>query len=183
MRNLERKKVKIKGEGNENKNRGITIVSLIVAIIILIILASITANIVVGDNGIIKRQQQVEENQRITMLTQDLKQKALKTKMSLIGEQVDLTDTYLEKLKTEEIVEQKDIDKSFGKYGSFITVDDKYVYLVEEKKNDIIVTYKGIIGKIAPQIMNVVVDNSSSSINVNVQAKYADKYNYYVRES
>lgn len=48
------------------KDRGITMISLIVTIIILIILAGISINVTVGNNGIITKTKQARENMTIT---------------------------------------------------------------------------------------------------------------------
>ena len=41
--------------------RGITLIALVITIIILLILASVSLNLVLGDNGIIERAQQALE--------------------------------------------------------------------------------------------------------------------------
>ena len=46
------------------KENGITLIALIITIIILLILASISISAVLGDNGIIKRTQEVGEKWR-----------------------------------------------------------------------------------------------------------------------
>lgn len=43
-------------------NKGITIITLAVTIIVLIILAGVSINMLVGDNGIIKKAQEAKEN-------------------------------------------------------------------------------------------------------------------------
>ena len=64
------------------KQNGITLVSLVVTIIVLIILAGISINILLGENGIITRAQQAQEN---TILAQEEEAKQLNTLYSQLN--------------------------------------------------------------------------------------------------
>lgn len=45
------------------KQKGITLVALVVTIVVLLILAGVSINLVLGDNGIVKRHKRLKENQ------------------------------------------------------------------------------------------------------------------------
>ena len=50
----------IQKEGNNNINKGITLISLVVTIVVLLILAGITIGTVFSDNGIVKKAQEAK---------------------------------------------------------------------------------------------------------------------------
>lgn len=55
-----------------SKNRGITLISLVVTIIILIILAGVSINLVLGENGIIKKAIEAREMVRIAQIEEEI---------------------------------------------------------------------------------------------------------------
>ena len=71
----------------KNKQRGITLISLVVTIIVLIILAGVSINMIVGENGIITQAQKVAE---------DTKQAQEKEMISLAMLEIEMGNTELE---------------------------------------------------------------------------------------
>jgi type II secretory pathway pseudopilin PulG len=59
-----KKKVKKLNENERNKISGITLIALVVTIIVLLILASITINLLFGDNGVITQAQEAKDSSR-----------------------------------------------------------------------------------------------------------------------
>ena len=173
------KKGKTLKDSKNLRNKGITLVALVVTLILLILLAGITVNLVLGNNGFIEKSQNVAENQKITEITGDLKTKALQTKMKLLGSKEDLTENYLEKLKDESLIEDKDIDEEKGTY---ITLEDKYVYSVEEKRNNLYINYEGKVGELLPKIVKIDTTNTTDDITVEVTGKWVDTYKFYLKE-
>ena len=57
---------------NLKQNKGITLVALVVTIIVLIILAGISINLLMGDNGIIKKAQLASTEQEKASLVEEI---------------------------------------------------------------------------------------------------------------
>ena len=54
------------------EERGITLVALVITIIILLILAGISVNIILGQNGLIKRSEETKKLHEISAITEQL---------------------------------------------------------------------------------------------------------------
>ena len=162
-------------------NKGVTLSILVVTIIILIILAGITLSAVIGNNGLVKTSEIIEERQIISELTQDLKLKASQARTNRIStDETSLKDIFLNNLKEQGIIEDKDVNPEKDTY---ITVDDKYVYLVEEKNDDLYIDYRGKVGALFPKIIDISLTNTTNSIATTVTAIDADKFNFYIKDS
>ena len=87
----------------KNKQRGITLIALVVTIIILIILAGVSMNMIVGENGIIKR---AAEATKETEIATD------KEKIILAVSEAQITDDGYQKLNLNNL--QEAVDNQFG---------------------------------------------------------------------
>ena len=80
-----------------NKERGITLIALVVTIIILIILATVSINMVVGENGLIKKAQQAR----------DAYEESSKREDENMGEIVDEMETLLADGEAQAVTDEK----------------------------------------------------------------------------
>lgn len=95
MRN---KKEKVKQLKNAN---GITLVALVVTIIILIILAGISINLVLGENGIVKKAQEASKEQEIAELKEQVQMQIVGKEVEKISKGESITKTELETILSE----------------------------------------------------------------------------------
>ena len=86
----------------QRKNKGITLIALVVTIVILIILATITLNIILGENGIIER----------------AKQAKLDADFANVKEQLQLELLGLSTANITERIEQSKVEEILNKYGT-----------------------------------------------------------------
>ena len=87
---------------NKIKNeKGITLIALVVTIIVLIILAGVSVNLLIGDNGIIKRAQEAGEVYNLATVKEKLQLEVLAMKI----ENVNMTSSeIIDKLKEANII-------------------------------------------------------------------------------
>ncbi len=78
------------------KNKGITLVALVVTIVIMLILASVTLNIVLGDNGLIKQAQMAKEKT----------DEAVKNEISSMGELEDILHETQTGIKVDKVTDE-----------------------------------------------------------------------------
>ena len=96
--------------------KGITLISLVITIIVLIILATVSINMVVGENGLIKRTEKVAESYKITSEREYLELNVLSVQL----------DNYVENVSTEKLGETlntRNLDNSLNWH--IIKVNDK----------------------------------------------------------
>ena len=96
--------------------KGITLISLVITIIVLIILATVSINMVVGENGLIKRTEKVAESYKITSEREYLELNVLSVQL----------DNYVENVSTEKLGETlntRNLDNSSNWH--IIKVNDK----------------------------------------------------------
>ncbi len=100
----------------KSRDRGITLIALVVTIIVLIILATVSINMVVGENGLIKRAEKVAESYKISSEREYLELNVLSVQL----------DNYVENVSTEKLGETlntRNLDNSSNWH--IIKVNDK----------------------------------------------------------
>ena len=164
----------------ENKN-GITLIALVVTIIVLIILAGVSINLLLGDNGIITKAIEAKEQQEIASIAEKLEL----VKAPIQVEKIVVTiDDYLAELQKPGVVdfEINGIDR-VDENNAYI-IADKYQFLLEYESNgNLKITYQGKVGKLLPRIVTVEVSNTTNSITAKIEAKRANKYNFYIKDN
>ena len=75
-----------------NKEKGITIISLVITIIVLIILAGISVNTLIGENGIIIKAREAKENIILARQEESKKLNELYSQLHYMGEDIGNTD-------------------------------------------------------------------------------------------
>lgn len=115
------------------KNRGITLIALVVTIIILIILAGISINLVLGENGIIKRAQEAKVEMD---KAQEKEALSLAVMEAQIGEDEELDHFNLQEV----------LDNQFGDGKVIIRNDENDTFTASfvESKKDYVITSSGI---------------------------------------
>lgn len=98
----------------------ITLIALVITIIVLIILAGISISLLFGENGIITKAKETKELQKIAELTEKLELEKGPVALDHKGE-VLITD-YLEYIKEQAIIENKDIE-TLNELQSYITLE------------------------------------------------------------
>lgn len=134
-----------------------------------------------GEDGLISRAKRVKEEQKIAEITDKLE---LEKGTLYVNEQGPITvGTYLEHIKSKGIIEQEDIE-TISEVSSNITVEGKYIFLVEKEDNENIkIEYLGAVGNITPKIKTLELTNTTNSIGARITAKYAENatYKYYIK--
>ncbi|MFR2534754.1 MAG: hypothetical protein ACLS95_05960 [Clostridia bacterium] len=159
----------------------ITLIALVITIIVLIILAGISISLLFGENGIITKAKETKELQKIAELTEKLELEKGPVALDHKGE-VLITD-YLEYIKEQAIIENKDIE-TLNELQSYITLEGEYVFLVEEKDNrDVKITYMGKPGELPPRITGLEMSSTTNSITVKVEGLRLENphYTYYIK--
>lgn len=168
---------------NKNiKEKGITLVALVITIIILLILAGITIASIVGENGIMARSQRAKEEHKISELMEKLNLEIMAVQTENKG--IVTIDTFIERIIEKNIIDESDIENAENANSKYITIEE-YVFLVENSENkNINIIYQGKSGSLQPKIQNIIVQTTSNSITVKVEAKRATEgYEYYIKES
>ena len=165
---------------NSNQ-RGITLVALVITIIVLLILAGVTISLVLGENGIFQHAQNAKEAYKIGEITEKLQ--LAKVPVQLDNRGMTVIDKYLDEIIKEGIITEGDIEETGDENSRYITVEGKYVYLIEEKNKDVEITYQGKLGKLLPNLLIEVVDIQSTSISIKANATRMEKgeYTYYIK--
>ena len=124
-------------------NRGITLLALVITIIVLIILAGISINLLLGENGLIKKAQNTKETHTIEAIKEKLD---IAKGSDYIEQKGDSSiDTYFailekEKIEPYTITNKQKVTESTG----IIEVDNKYSYTVTiENNKNIKIEYEG----------------------------------------
>ncbi len=166
------------------KEKGITLISLVITIIILIILSGVTLQVTIGKNGLITRAQKQKEEQEIIIITEELEIRKATVAVENNGK-VTIED-YLEYLQGNGKLQNNEITsvEEENEENTYIIVDDKYTYLLQEEKNgNLLIIYEGKAGKLKPRIVNLTVTNTTNSISVTVEAKRAKEYTFYIKDT
>lgn len=173
------------------KNAGITLISLVVTIIILIILAGVSINLIIGDNGIIRKATEAQKAQNVARILEKLELE--KIDVAIENEYTAKLDQYLQHLKNKGIITDSNIMDpwSVGLGKCYIVVEEKYTFLLEQEGENIKITYAD-----APVILKLdtTVNPEQGTIGVKVvtinivnpEYEYSiseDKTNYTVMET
>lgn len=162
---------------------GITMISLVVIIIILIILAGVSSEILIGKNGIVTRAEKSREEQKIAELSEKLELVKAPTQVDKL-DTVITVDEYLEELQQPNAVDfSVDEIERVDEDNAYVTVADKYVFLVEYKEDKtLIITYQGKAKELKPRITKIELSNTTNSITAKVEATRAEKYKFYIKD-
>ncbi len=158
-------------------------ITLVVTIILLLILVGVTINLVIGEHGILKRAEEMEKINKIAEIQEKLE---IEKTTVFVDEKGKMTiRDYLEHIIKEEIITKEDIENTEENYAKRITVEGKYVFLIEEEDNgNIKITYEGEVGKLGPKIEIEITEITTTMITVKVTGKRMEKgeYSYYIKE-
>ena len=123
-------------------SKGITLIALVITIIILIILEGVIINLILGENGIIKKAKEAEHKQTVGRLLEKLE--LLKGPIQIDEHTVNL-DNYLEKLDdfTEEY-KIKYVDK-VDENNAYVVLEEKYRFLIKDTEDgNVEIIYEGL---------------------------------------
>lgn len=173
---MERKNIKLIKENN-----GITLIALVITIIILIILAGVSINLLLGENGLIKKVQNSKEEYTIEAIREKLD---LVKGSDYIEQKGDNSiDTYFEALEKEKIEPYTITNKQkiTNDIGS-IEVDNKYSYIVTIiGNNNIKIEYEGKVDEITrdPDKVTITItgnqEQESLPVTLNASIKINEK--------
>ena len=165
------------------QNRGITLLNVVVVIAILIILAGVSLEILIGKNGIVTRAEKSREKQKIAELSEKLELVKAPTQVDKL-DTVITVDEYLEELQQPNAVDfSVDEIERVDEDNAYVTVADKYVFLVEYKEDKkLIITYQGKAKELKPRITKIELSNTTNSITAKVEATRAEKYKFYIKD-
>ena len=110
------------------ENKGITLIALVITIIVLIILAGISINLLLGDNGIIKKAQEAGIESEKASLVEEI--------------QLKITD---KQIGNNGKISKEQVKNILDEYGTTIIENDEITGLRPENKDYII-----LIGNIGP---------------------------------
>ena len=165
------------------QNKGITLLNVVVVIVILIILAGVSSEILIGKNGIVTRAEKSREDQKIAELSEKLELVKAPTQVDKL-DTVITVDEYLEELQQPNAVDfSVDEIERVDEDNAYVTVADKYVFLVEYKEDKkLIITYQGKAKELKPRITKIELSNTTNSITAKVEATRAEKYKFYIKD-
>ena len=164
-----------------NIENGITLIALVITIVILIILAAISINMAFGSNGLITKAQEAKLQQKIAELKEMLNMEKVEVLIEKKGH-ITIKD-YLNHIKEEGIIRDEDIQDTDSDDAKYITVEDEYVFLVENKNGDIEITYQGIVKNLLPRLQINITNITTGSITVKATASAMTngEYKYYIK--
>ena len=121
-----------------------------------------------GEDGLISRAKRVKEEQKIAEITDKLE---LEKGTLYVNEQGPTpVGTYLEHIKNKGIIEQEDI-KTISEESSNITVEGKYVFLVEKEENkNIKIKYLGTVENIILSEATIILNSTATDIENSITA-------------
>lgn len=161
------------------KNGGITLIALVVTIIILIILASVSLNVILGEDGIIQKAKQAQKAQDVARILEKLELE--KVDLGISNEYTAKLDAYLEHLKSKGIIDDDDIMDpwNIGLGKCYIVVEDKYTFLLEQEGDNIKITFIDgpVILKLDTQVNAELGTITVNVVTTNVQK---GKYDYLI---
>lgn len=151
-------------------NKGITLMALVITVIVLIILAGISINLLLGENGLIKKAQNTKETHTIEAIKEKLD---IAKGSDYIEQKGDSSiDTYFailekEKIEPYKITNKQKMTDSIGN----IEVDNKYSYIVTIiGSNNIKIEYEGKIDEIIrePDEVTITITGEKEQANLPV---------------
>ena len=128
------------------KQNGITLISLIVTIIVILILSGVSINFILGEDSVIGNALTSKEQQKISEITNSLELEKSSIRLSKLNLGLSI-DEYLTNV-VNDLSDKYSIEEETNTPESpkirYITVDNTYRYMLEEKDDgDIEITYKG----------------------------------------
>ena len=166
---------------------GITLIALVVTIVVLLILAGVTISLVFGQNGVINKAQEANENTKIEQVREQLE--LAKGPEYIEGNGKYNPDSYFERIEEEGIIGNKDTDVAKQEDGTYeVTTEEGYIFKItlvpsEDNAENIEIEY---IGKAdGPRIREVTVTNkTTNSISIEVETVNAEggTYRYYYKK-
>jgi len=160
--------------------KGVTIIALVITIIVLIILAGATLNILLGENGLMKKSKDAKEETKIAELTEKLELE--KGPVQLNNDGIVTLETYLDHIKEQGIIDDDCIEETGDEKSRFITVEDEYVYLVEDEENgNVKITYQGKLKDLVPNVIIKVTNTTTNSITVKIEGSRIENIEYYIK--
>ena len=170
-------------KGKIREQKGITLGVLALTIVIIIILATVTINLVFGDNGLINQAQTAKEMAEVSSIKE--KMEMVKADTYIEGQGKIDPDDFFEKLEQEGIIGDKDTDVVDNGDGSYeVTVEPDYVFEVtlkpsKDDANDAEIDYVGKGENQGPRIKEIkVVSQTENSVSIEVTARNAEGGTY-----
>ena len=149
------KKIELNKMEIKNKEKGITLVSLVVTVIVLLILAGVAINLTVGDNGIFTRAIEATDRYKAEEIIEKIE--LIKANTIIDNKGKFNIDDFFDNLVEEGIIGDREeiIDNGDGSYT--ITTEEGYVIDIIEKDEgkDIEIEYVGKGDKIGPRIKEI----------------------------
>ncbi len=161
-----------------NKNRGITLISLIITIIILLILAGISI-LQIGQNSLLSRTQEAKEKEKIASLQEQLELAKMEEIADRDGNRITI-DEYIHAIEGKENLNITDVNEDDEKQ---IVIDDNYVFSITEEDGNIKIEYIGTKKSLLPKVEIEEITNTTNSITVKVKTKNnkGGKIEYYIK--
>lgn len=154
------------------RNKGITLISLVVTIIILIILAGISINMILGENGILTMAKKAKENMELAMAEEQEKLEELEKQMSDKTMWNSPFQYQLIGSTEQEKIEQK-LGRKLEATDLFYEIEDKYnkeeTYIYHKKEDVLIKVDKSKLKR-------------SNGIWFWRHEKDSEKYEYYINQ-
>lgn len=172
-----------KMEMNET-NKGITLIALVVTIIIIIILAGVSTNLLLSKNGIFQRAKEQKEEQKKAQILEELE--LAKGPVTMEGEGYTSLEKYLEAIKNKKFLNRYEVTsvELIDEANAEIWIDGKYKYTAGQIGIDVIINAEGVVGKLKPQIKSfTILRITSNTIEIEVTAKLAEEYEFYIGET
>ena len=165
------------------KEKGITLIALVVTIIVLMILATISISIFFTDNGLFTRAFQSKKWHEIEQIREKLEIEKEPVFIDNLGKIT--IEEYLKHIVEEGLIKEEDIENTENEDAKYITVEDKYIYLVEEEEDgNIKITYQGEVKNFKPGLEIEITKVTTNSITVKAYGKRMEKgeYEYYIKD-
>ena len=164
------------------KEKGMTLIALVVTIIVLMILATISISIFFADNGLFSRAFQSKKWHEIEQIREKLEIEKEPVFIDNLGKIT--IEEYLKHIVEEGLIKEEDIENTENEDAKYITVEDKYIYLVEEEEDgNIKITYQGEVKDFKPGLEIKITKVTTNSITVKANGRRMDKgeYEYYIK--
>ena len=166
--------------------KGITLIALVVTIVVLLILAGITIALVFGQNGVIKKAQESQEQTAIGEMRDKLEM--AKVPVYADGNGSYKVEDYWDRIESEGLIADKDADKIDNGDGTYeITTTPGYVFEITVEPNEEIAD-NIIIGECIGKGENLkiglsVANKTTNSIEIEVvRAEGASDFKYSIKK-
>ena len=183
---VSRKTTKRLSKNQATNQNGITLIALVVTIVVLLILAGITIALVFGQNGVIKKAQESQEQTAIGEMREKLEM--AKVPVYADGNGSYKVEDYWDRIESEGLITDKEVDKIDNGDGTYeITTVPGYVFEITVEPNeeiaDNIIIGEGI-GKGENLTIGLrVVNKTTNSIEIEVvRAEGASDFKYSIKK-